>query len=53
MRALLEVIQFELVEMELKGDLGAIREVLDRTEDKPRQAIDMDVQLKDWRDVAR
>lgn len=36
----------------INGDLGAIREILDRLEGKPRQAIDVDMQLTDWRQIA-
>ena len=52
-RSIAEEIAKKLISMALDGDLGAIREVLDRTEGKPRQAIDMDLQGQDWREVAR
>ena len=35
------------------GNVQAIREIGDRTEGKARQAIDLDLQINDWRDSAQ
>jgi hypothetical protein len=35
------------------GDVGAAREIADRTEGKPKQAIDVDMSVSDWRAVAQ
>jgi len=48
-----EVIAKRLVNMAYTGDLGAIKEVIDRMEGKPRQAIDMQLEVTDWRERAR
>ena len=34
------------------GNVQAIREIADRTEGKPKQAIDLDLQINDWRTLA-
>jgi hypothetical protein len=34
------------------GDVAAAREIADRTEGKPKQAIDVDMSVSDWRQVA-
>ncbi len=34
------------------GNVAAIREIGDRTEGKPKQAIDLDLQINDWRTLA-
>ena len=51
-KTIAETIAQTLVTMALAGDLGAIRELLDRTEGKPKQAIDLDVSIQDWRSIA-
>jgi hypothetical protein len=39
-----------LIKLALSGDVQAIREIADRTEGKPKQAIDLDLDLQlDWR----
>jgi predicted transcriptional regulator len=48
-----EAIAQALVKEALKGDVAAIREIADRCEGKPRQAIDLDMQIMDWRELAR
>jgi hypothetical protein len=48
-----EGIAKKLCQMALAGELGAIREILDRIEGKPRQSIEMQVDITDWREVAR
>jgi hypothetical protein len=35
------------------GNVQAIREIGDRTEGKPKQAIDLDLEIKDWRTLAK
>jgi hypothetical protein len=35
------------------GDVGAAREIADRTEGKARQAISMDMNVTDWRQMAQ
>jgi hypothetical protein len=47
-----ETIAQTLVTMALAGDLQAIKEVFDRAEGKPKQAIDLDV-FQDWRTEAQ
>ncbi len=41
------------LKMALSGDLGAIREVLDRTEGKAQQSLALDVSVQDWRQEAQ
>jgi hypothetical protein len=36
----------------LSGNVQAIREIADRCEGKPKQSIDMDVSVQDWRAIA-
>ncbi len=47
-KTIAETIAQTLVTMALSGDLGAIREVLDRTEGKPKQSVDLGVSVEDW-----
>jgi hypothetical protein len=35
------------------GNVQAIREIADRTEGKPKQAIDLDLQVSDWKVLAK
>jgi hypothetical protein len=45
-----EQIAETLIKLALSGDVQAIREIADRTEGKPKQAIDLDLDLQlDWR----
>lgn len=37
----------------VKGNVGAAREICDRTEGKARQALDVDMKVLDWRELAR
>jgi hypothetical protein len=37
----------------VKGNVNAAREIADRTEGKPKQAIDVDMSISDWRAVAQ
>jgi hypothetical protein len=48
-----EAIARTLVKEALSGNVQAIREIGDRTEGKPKQAIDVDLQVKDWRSLAQ
>src|SRR5262245_57012920 len=42
-----------LIKEALQGNVMAIREIADRTEGRPRQALDIDMNGMDWRDQAR
>jgi hypothetical protein len=49
-----EEIAKTLIRLALSGDVQAIREIADRTEGKPKQAIDLDLDLQlDWRTEAQ
>ncbi len=49
-----EQIAETLIRLALSGDVQAIREIADRTEGKPKQAIDLDLDLQlDWRTEAQ
>jgi acetyl-CoA acetyltransferase len=52
-RTIAEAIARKLIKLALDGDIAAIREVFDRTEGKPKQAIDLDLQVSDWRTEAQ
>ncbi len=54
-KTIAEVIARALIREAVAGNVQAIREVGDRSEGKPAQAlaIDLDVQVNDWRDEAR
>ncbi len=52
-RTIAEAIARKLIKLALDGDIAAIREVFDRTEGKPKQAIDLDMQINDWRTLAQ
>jgi DNA-directed RNA polymerase specialized sigma54-like protein len=51
-RTIAEVIARALIREGLGGNVQAIREIADRTEGKPKQSIDLDLQINDWRDAA-
>lgn len=36
-----------------KGSIRAAQEIADRTEGKPRQSVEMDMNVRDWRALAR
>lgn len=42
-----------LIQKALSGDVQAIREIGDRTEGKPAQKLDIDMNVHDWRQLAR
>lgn len=48
-----ETIAETLIQLALSGDVQAIKEVFDRCEGKPKQAIDLDVQATNWQEEAR
>jgi hypothetical protein len=49
-QSIAEGIAETLIKLALSGDVQAIREIADRTEGKPKQAIDLDLDLQlDWR----
>jgi hypothetical protein len=48
-----EEIAKTLIKLALSGDVQAIREIADRTEGKPKQAIDLDLQISDWKSEAQ
>lgn len=51
-RSFAELIAYKLVLNAALGDLASAKEIADRTEGKPRQAVDLDVTLLDWRELA-
>ncbi len=48
-----EAIARALIKEAKIGNVQAIREIGDRTEGKPKQAIDLDLQVSDWRTEAQ
>lgn len=52
-RTVAEAIARALIKEAVTGNVLAIREIADRTEGKPKQAIDLDVRAMDWRTVAQ
>src|SRR5262249_28738519 len=48
-----ECIARALILEALKGNVQAIREIGDRTEGKPRQQLDVNANVLDWREMAR
>ncbi len=51
-RTVAEQIARALIREAIGGDVAAIREIADRTEGKPKQAIGIDLQFSDWRTEA-
>ncbi len=47
-----ETIAKTLIQLALSGDVQAIKEVFDRCEGRPKQSLDLDVSVQDWRSVA-
>jgi hypothetical protein len=47
-----ETIANTLIQLALSGDVQAIKEVFDRCEGKPKQSLDLDVSVQDWRSIA-
>ncbi len=52
-RTVAEVIARVLIKEAISGNVQAIRELADRTEGKPKQSIDLDLQINDWRTLAQ
>jgi hypothetical protein len=52
-RTVAETIARALIREAVSGNVQAIREIGDRTEGKPKQAIDLDLQISDWRTEAQ
>ncbi len=48
-----EEIAKTLIKLALSGDVQAIKEIGNRTEGLPRQTLDLDLQILDWRDSAK
>jgi hypothetical protein len=48
-----EAIADQLIALACQGEVAAIRELLDRTEGKPKQALDIDLAVMDWRQLAQ
>lgn len=48
-----EVIAKMVCEEAAKGNVMAAREIADRTEGKPKQAVEIDARLLDWRELTR
>jgi hypothetical protein len=52
-RTVAEAIARTLIREAISGNVQAAREIADRTEGKPKQAIDLDLQVSDWRILAK
>jgi hypothetical protein len=52
-KTIAERIARALIREAIGGNVQAIREIGDRTEGKPKQAIDLDMQISDWRALAK
>ena len=52
-RTFAEVIAERMCVAASGGDVSAAREIADRTEGKPRQSVDVDMSVSDWRAVAQ
>jgi hypothetical protein len=52
-RTFAEVIAQSLVRAARMGNILAAKEIADRTEGKPKQAIAMDMNVTDWRELSR
>jgi Holliday junction resolvasome RuvABC ATP-dependent DNA helicase subunit len=48
-RTVAEVIARTLIKLAIAGDVQAIKEIGNRTEGLPKQAIDLDLQINDWK----
>jgi hypothetical protein len=51
-RTVAEAIARALIKEAMKGNVQAAREIADRTEGKPTQKLDLDLQINDWRTEA-
>ncbi len=52
-RTFAELIAQQLVRAAATGNILAAKEIADRTEGKPKQAVDMTMNVTDWRELAR
>jgi hypothetical protein len=52
-RTIAEAIARALIREAISGNVQAAREIGDRTEGKPKQSIDLDLQISDWRTEAQ
>ncbi len=52
-RTFAEVIASRVVIAAASGDTSAAPEIADRTEGKPKQSLDVDLSVRDWRQMAR
>jgi hypothetical protein len=52
-RTFAEVIALRVCVAAAQGDVSAARELGDRTEGKPKQSVDVDMSVSDWRQVAQ
>ncbi len=52
-RTVAEVIARALIREAISGNVQAAREIADRTEGKPMQKVDLDLQINDWRTLAK
>ena len=52
-RTFAEVIARLMCVRATQGDVAAAREVADRVEGRPRQALDVDMSVRDWRQLAQ
>jgi len=52
-RTYAEVIADEMVTFAAQGNIHSAKEIADRTEGKPRQAVDLTANVLDWRELAK
>lgn len=52
-KTLADEIAAQLIKLARNGDIQAIKELFDRTEGKPKQSLDVDLNLMDWREMAK
>jgi hypothetical protein len=48
-----ESIARSMIKQALSGNVKAAREIADRTEGKPKVSVDIDMSVRDWREMAR
>ena len=52
-RTIAEHIARSLVREAIKGNVAAAKEIADRTEGKPKQSVDVNASIYDWREMAQ
>ncbi len=52
-RTYAEVVAALMCQRATQGDVAAAKEIADRVEGKARQALDVDMSIRDWREMAR